>query len=128
MSAAPRWDARPTRSTVEGLGDRLCAAVETGDLEAARAALAAGADARYAREERGDSFRVVTPAPGRYRLEPVQGPADEPGDEPGAEPGDFELTPEIEAGLADLRAGRTVSLEEADARMRARIAAARTRR
>ena len=68
--------------------------------------------------------------PGRYRLEPVQGPADEPGDEPGAEPDDFELTPEIEAkieaGLADLRAGRTVSLEEADARMRARIAAART--
>jgi hypothetical protein len=62
--------------------------------------------------------------PGRYRPEPVHGPADEPGDEPGAEPDDFELTPEIEAkieaGLADLRAGRTVSLEEADARMRAR--------
>lgn len=48
-------------STTEDLGERLYAAVEKGDVESARAALGAGADARYVREESGDSFRVLTP-------------------------------------------------------------------
>jgi len=48
-------------STAEDLNERLFVAVESGDLESARAALAGGADARYAREESGDSFRVETP-------------------------------------------------------------------
>jgi|GEM_PF-1725723 len=48
-------------STAEDLNERLFVAVESGDLESARAALAGGADARYAREESGDSFRVERP-------------------------------------------------------------------
>lgn len=48
-------------STAEHLNERLFAAVESGDLESARAALAGGADARYAREESGSSFRKETP-------------------------------------------------------------------
>jgi ankyrin repeat protein len=48
-------------STTEGLDERLFVAVEKGDVESARAALAGGADARYVREESGDAFRVQTP-------------------------------------------------------------------
>lgn len=58
--------------------------------------------------------------PGRYRLAAVADDGDE-----------FELTPEqeegIRAGMRSIAAGRTVTIEEADARMRARIAAARPR-
>jgi len=48
-------------STADDPNERLFAAVESGDLESARAALAGGADARYAREESGSSFRVESP-------------------------------------------------------------------
>ena len=48
-------------STPEDPNERLFEAVENGDLESARAALGGGADARYVREESGDSFRVQTP-------------------------------------------------------------------
>jgi hypothetical protein len=51
--------------------------------------------------------------------------------EPVEESDGFELTPEleekIEAGIRSARVGRVVSLEEADARLRASIAAARAR-
>jgi len=57
--------------------------------------------------------------PGSYRVVPVE-----------SDDG-FELTPEleakIEAGIRSAREGRVVSLEEADARLRATIAAARAR-
>jgi hypothetical protein len=57
--------------------------------------------------------------PGRYRLAAV--PADDDG---------FELTPEIEArieaGIAEIRAGRTVPWEVVKAELDAKIAARRT--
>ena len=59
--------------------------------------------------------------PGDYRLAPVVVEGDD----------DFELTPEIEAkieaGIRSAREGRVVSLAEADARLRATIAAAQAR-
>jgi ankyrin repeat protein len=48
-------------STPNDLDERLFLAVEKGDLESARAALAGGASARYVREESGEWFRVQTP-------------------------------------------------------------------
>lgn len=48
-------------SDADELDERLFAAVEAGDLAAARAALAGGARATYARERSGDSFREETP-------------------------------------------------------------------
>jgi hypothetical protein len=47
--------------TREDLNARLFAAVEQGDAESARAALEAGADARYTREESDYAYRVETP-------------------------------------------------------------------
>lgn len=62
---------------------------------------------------------LLTLPPGDYRLEPV------------ASDDGFELTPEvdakIEAGIRSARAGRVVSLEEVDAKLRATIAAAPSR-
>lgn len=48
-------------STTDDLDERLFVAVESGDVDSARDALASGADARYVREERGEAFRVETP-------------------------------------------------------------------
>nr|MBK7069264.1 ankyrin repeat domain-containing protein [Deltaproteobacteria bacterium] len=54
MLAADEHHGGPQRALVRGRGERRSAS-------RARAALAGGADARYAREESGDSFRVETP-------------------------------------------------------------------
>lgn len=50
-----------TMSDADELDERLFAAAEAGDLAAARAALAGGARATYARERGDGTFREVTP-------------------------------------------------------------------